>query len=80
MARAKEKVVVVVRAGRNPRRTLQVLRWVRWLLPAALLVVSSAVMPAVEAEDVITIDAESVASGPLAVADALARDHRPRAE
>ena len=75
MSEPKEPVVVLVKAGKSPRRTVQVLRWVRWLVPAALLVVSSAVVPVGDADGVITIDADSVESGPLSVADALARDH-----
>ena len=75
MQESKETVVVVVKPGRTPRRTTQVLKWVRCLVPAALLVVSGGVVPVAAASDVITIDADSVESGPLAVADALARHH-----
>ncbi len=74
MKEPSETVVVVVKAGRSPRRTMQVLKWVRWFVPAALLIVSSGVMPAVGVDGAITIDADSVESGPLSVADALTRD------
>ncbi len=73
MQERKETVVVVVKPGRTPRRTTQVLKWVRWLVPAALLIVSGGVVPTADASAVITIDADSVESGPLSVADALAR-------
>lgn len=78
MESERETVVVVVKTGMNPRRASQVLRWVRCLLPAALLVTSGTALPATESDDVITIDADTVASGPLSVADALARDRDRR--
>jgi hypothetical protein len=65
--------VVRVRAARSARRTAQVLTWLRWLLPAAVLVVTPAAGAPVEREDAVTIDAEEACSGPLSVADALAR-------
>jgi hypothetical protein len=78
MSEPNQAVVVVVKPGRTPRRTIQVLKWVRWLVPAALLIVSGGVMPVADASGVITIDADSVESGPLSVADALARHHGGR--
>ncbi len=72
-------VVVAVRPGSSPRRAGEVARWIRSLLPAAVLLIGP-VAPPVDpnADEVITIDAEKVQSGPLAVADALARHGRVR--
>ena len=67
-------LLVVVRPGTNPRRSGQLLRWLRWLLPTALLVVAPAAPPLGDAYDVITVDADAVESGPLSLADAIARD------
>ena len=75
MTQPKDAVVVVVAARDDPRRTIQVLKWLRWLVPAALLIVSSGAVPVSGTDGVITIDADSVQSGPLSLADALARDH-----
>jgi hypothetical protein len=72
-------VVVVVHPGTNPHRPAEILRWLRWLLPAALLVVAPAAVPLGDAYDVITIDADAVESGPLSLADAIARGREDRA-
>jgi hypothetical protein len=70
-------MVVWVRPAASPRRTAQVLRWLRWLLPAALLVVTpSPGPPSGEERDAIVLDAEDACSGPLSTADALARGQR----
>lgn len=67
-------IVVIVRPGRSPRRAAEVIRWVRWLLPAAFLVVGTpaAARFARDAE-VVTLDVDEIASGPLSLADALAK-------
>lgn len=75
MAERRRTLGVAVRAG-DPRRAREVLRWVRWLLPAAILLVGPA--PSPEVDEVITIDADAVQSGPLSVADALVRGHDRR--
>ncbi len=66
------RVVIVVRPG---PRTRTILGWLRQLVPAALLVVASANLPPPAPPDVITLDEDDVASGPLSLADALTR-HR----
>jgi hypothetical protein len=75
MSEANETMVVVVRPGRSARRSSQVLRWLRCLLPAAYFVVTDARFGS--AANVITIDADVVDS-PLAVAHALLRDNLAR--
>lgn len=76
MSRASpRRVVLVVRPGSSRRRASEVLRWVRWLVPAAVLLVSPAPLPAGEVDaTTICVDVDEVASGPLSVADALLRD------
>ena len=69
-----------MRPAESPRKSIEVLRWLRWLLPAALLVVSSSPLPAGSGHEVIAIDADSIDSGPLSVADAVDRVLRERRE
>jgi hypothetical protein len=71
MGTGRGRVVVVVRPG---RRTGVVLRWLRQLLPAAVLLVTPATAPAPEAEDgdVLLVESDEVDS-PLQLADLLAR-------
>lgn len=65
-------VRVLVRPGTNPRRPAVIARWVRWLLPAALLIVSEVTPDTVTADDDdITLDADDVDTGPLAIASAI---------
>lgn len=75
-----KRVTVVVRPGASARRSSQVVTWIRALLPAAVLLIGGAggaSPPDVgDAEDVITLDVDGVESGPLSVADALARVRR----
>lgn len=70
-------VVLVVRPGANPRRASEVRRWIRALVPAALILVSSVPLAAAP-DDVVTVSADEVDAGPLAVAAALARPRHPR--
>jgi hypothetical protein len=64
------KLVIVVAPG---ARTKTILAWLRRLVPAALLVVSAVnVIPPVP-RDVVVLDEDEVASGPLSLADALMR-------
>ena len=68
-------VVVIVRPTTTAEKSRRVLGWLRWLLPAAFLILSEAPLTAVSGADrVITIDVDAVESGPLSVADALTRD------
>jgi hypothetical protein len=66
-------VVLVVRPGANPRRSSEVMRWIRALAPAALIVVSSVAFDAGTSDDMVTLQCDDVDSGPLAVADALGK-------
>lgn len=54
------------------------MRWLRALLPAAILLVGTgAGSPLAEGlEDVISLDADAVESGPLSLAHALARERK----
>jgi hypothetical protein len=69
-------VVLLVHPETSPRRSANLLRWLRWLLPAALLVVSQVPLGPSEATDVITLDADAIESGPLSLADALDKARR----
>jgi hypothetical protein len=70
-------VVVVVKQGASPRRSAELLRWLRCLLPAALLVVSPAALPVSDGPDVVTLDADAAAdAGPLAVAASIVEKAR----
>ncbi len=66
-------VVLVVGSGTNPRRPAEIMRWVRALLPAALILVSSAPASVPASDDVVTVNVDEVDAGPLAIAAALAR-------
>ncbi len=66
-------VVLLVRPGTSARRSSEILHWLRCLVPAALLVVSSAPFDAGPADDVITLRADDIEAGPLSVADALGK-------
>ena len=69
-----DRVVVLVRV-RSGTRARDVLRWLRWLVPTALLVTVPASAPLAAAADALAIDADSVES-PLSLAEALARASR----
>ncbi len=69
-------VVLVVGKATSPRRSSEIMRWVRALVPAALILVSSAPLAAA-ASDVVTVNVDEVDAGPLSIAAALAR---PRGE
>ncbi len=66
-------VVLVVGEKTSPRRSGEIMRWVRALVPAALILVSSAPLAAPASDDVITVTVDELDAGPLAVAAALAR-------
>lgn len=70
------QVVVVVTSSVSGGRARAVARWVRALLPAAALVVSAPGLsrgPPVECARALVVDADALPSGPLSLADALAR-------
>ncbi len=71
---AKRIVVVASASGANHQRVRALVRWTRALLPAGVLVVSSGDASTHNAsEEGIRLDAEEIPSGPLSLADALAR-------
>lgn len=78
MGESGRRLVVAVRSGSRPGRAAEVRRWIRLLLPAAILLVGAPAPPAGEADDVISIDVDEVQSGPLSLADALLRGSRRR--
>jgi hypothetical protein len=67
------RLVIVVRPARDGRRLREVLRWIRSMVPAAVLLVAPAAPPTDLPDDarVIQVDADGV-DGPLAVASRLA--------
>ena len=70
------KLVIVVRPTADRRRLSQMLSWLRWLVPAALLLVAPARIPELPDSDVIQLDCADGFDGPLSVARMLAR-HLP---
>jgi len=72
------KFIVVVASSASERSVRTLVRWARALVPATVLVASSGEATATELpEDAIRIHAEEILSGPLSLADALARAVRP---
>ena len=66
-------VVLVVGEKMSPRRSSEIMRSIRALLPAALIMASSAPIAADASDDVITVQVDELDAGPLAVAAELAR-------
>jgi hypothetical protein len=64
---------IVVRPGSRPGALAGVLRCLRRLVPAAVLLVAPAASPEPCDGSAIVLDADEVVSGPLSMADALAR-------
>lgn len=74
VSKAEPTVVLLVKPETSPRRSSRVLRWVRALLPTAVLIVASAPLPSSGDDDLITLDVDAVAeAGPLSLAATLAR-------
>jgi hypothetical protein len=63
-------VVIVVRPGASTRTVLE---WLRMLLPAAILLVSSAHFADPVAGEIIVLENIDVETGPLGLADAIHR-------
>lgn len=77
---AGRRVVVVVRGGSRAR---EIKRWLRALLPTAILVASPGALPlgdTCDACDVVTLDADAADAGPLSLAAAITRGLRSRTE
>jgi hypothetical protein len=72
-------LVVVVRPGSRAR---EIRRWLRVLLPSAILVATPAALPTGDAYEVVTVDADADAAdaGPLSIARAITRDLHARVE
>jgi len=68
-----EPLIIVVRPGEDRRRAGEVIRWIRRLLPAAVLLVAPVQLPADATAEVISVDVETVESGPLSLAETLLR-------
>ncbi len=74
MTQRRPTVVLIVRPTTDRSRRRQLLRWLRLLLPAAMLLVSEVPLADItDSDSVITIDADAVDSGPLSLADSIAR-------
>ncbi len=73
MPKQASRVIVVVGSAQNRQRVRTLLWWIRTLVPAAVLVCSPVDGLARNMEDAITLRADDIPSGPLSLADALAR-------
>jgi len=72
-----KRVRLVVRAGIAPARVRALTRWLRAFVPAAVLVLTPAgAMVDDDGPDTVTLDADAIPSGPLSLADLLARAAR----
>ena len=68
-----QRLVIVVRPAGDRRRLHELLSWLRWLLPAALLLVGPVSLPDLPDTEVIQLDCADGFDGPLSVASMLAR-------
>jgi hypothetical protein len=73
VAPSSPRLVIVVRPAADRRRLPQMLAWLRWLAPAALLLVAPAVIPDFGDAEVIQLDCADGFDGPLSVASMLSR-------
>lgn len=73
MSKIARVVVVLVKPDTCARKAALLLRWLRWLLPAALLIVSPTPIVVADSDEVITLNADALDSSPLGVADAVAK-------
>jgi hypothetical protein len=67
------RLVIVIKPAADRRRLPELLAWVRWLVPAALLLVAPARLPEFDEAEVIQLDCADGYDGPLSVASGLAR-------
>lgn len=81
MADSTRPVVVLRTSPASGAHAKALARWVRAMLPAALLVIAPPGAPVSDLpDDVIALDAQDLDSGPLAVADALVRARRGQSD
>ena len=73
MPKQAKRVIGVVGSAQSRQRVRTLRWWIRTLVPAAVLVFSPVDGPARDVEDAITLRADEIPSGPLSLADALAR-------
>ena len=73
MPKPTPRIVIVVRPAVDRRRLPEMLTWLRWLVPAALLLVAPARLPDFSDAEVIQIDCADGYDGPLSVASMLAQ-------
>jgi hypothetical protein len=71
-------VVVLVKSGTTMRQRATLLRWLRGLVPAALLVISQTPIGPMDSAGVVTLSADTIEAGPLAVADAILKAREGR--
>jgi len=80
MAAAPQRIRLVVPPSIGAARARVLASWLRALVPAAVLVLTApGALPDADGDDTpdtISIDADAVPSGPLSLADALARSGR----
>jgi hypothetical protein len=74
MATRSSKLLIVVHPGGSRRRLPEVLRWLRALVPTAVLLVAPVKLPDADDAEVIQLDCSESLDGPLAVASLLARN------
>jgi hypothetical protein len=70
-------LVILIRPSADRRRLNEMLAWLRWMVPAALLLVGPAILPDGEDAEVFQLDCADDFDGPLSVASMLAR-RQPR--
>jgi hypothetical protein len=76
MTATQPRLVIVVKPAPGRTRLPEVLRWVRALVPSALLLVAPVNLPDLGEDQVIQLDCADGLDGPLAVATQLGR-HLP---
>jgi hypothetical protein len=76
MTATQPRLVIVVRPAPERTRLAEVLRWVRALVPSALLLVAPVSLPDLADVQVVQLDCSDGLDGPLSVATQLAK-HLP---
>lgn len=73
MQEERPHLVIVIRSPPDRRGLPEILRWLRVLVPAALLLVGPGALPDLAEAEVIQLDCADGLDGPLSVASSLAR-------